>query len=88
MYKGKVTNEEVDRLRLCSCAVVDGAGRLRKEKWRRDRDRKGLRRDREKGEEIKDERATNHEQWIVTVRMRDNGCRIEVPADRAMGEIA
>ena len=29
------------------------------------------------GEEIKDERAANHEQWIVKVRMRDNGRRIE-----------
>ena len=33
------------------------------------------------GEEIKDQRATNHEQWIVKVRMRDNGRRIEVRAD-------
>ena len=35
------------------------------------------------GEEIKDERATNHEQWIVKVRMRDNGRRIDVRADQA-----
>jgi hypothetical protein len=35
------------------------------------------------GEEIKDQRGTNHEQWIVKVRMRDNGRRIEVRADRA-----
>jgi hypothetical protein len=35
------------------------------------------------GEEIKDERATNHEQWIVKVRMRDNGRTIEVRADQA-----
>src|SRR4030095_6202176 len=34
------------------------------------------------GEEIKDERTTNHEQWIVRVRMRDNGRPIEVRADR------
>jgi hypothetical protein len=38
------------------------------------------------GEEIKDERATNHEQWIVKVRMRDNGRTIEVHADRAQWE--
>src|SRR6266511_5470282 len=38
------------------------------------------------GEEIKDERATNHEQWIVKVRMRDNGRRIEVRANRAQWE--
>jgi hypothetical protein len=37
------------------------------------------------GDEIKDERATNHEQWIVKARMLDNGSTIEV---RAMGEIA
>jgi hypothetical protein len=35
------------------------------------------------GEEIKDQRATNHDQWIVKVRMRDNGRTIEVRADRA-----
>lgn len=35
------------------------------------------------GEEIKDERATNHEQWIVKVRMRENGRTIEVRDDRA-----
>jgi hypothetical protein len=34
------------------------------------------------GEEIKDERATNHDQWIVKVRMRDNGRTIEIRADR------
>ena len=38
------------------------------------------------GEGIKDERATNHEQWIVKVRMLDNGRRIEVRADRAQWE--
>jgi hypothetical protein len=38
------------------------------------------------GEEIKDERATNHEQWIVKVRIRDNGRTIEVRADRAQWE--
>jgi hypothetical protein len=38
------------------------------------------------GEEIKDERATNHEQWIVKVRMLDNGRRIQVHADRAQWE--
>jgi hypothetical protein len=38
------------------------------------------------GEEIKDERSTNHEQWIVRVRMRDNGRTIEVRADRAQWE--
>jgi len=41
------------------------------------------------GEEIKDERATNHEQWIVKVRMRDNGRTIQVRRrSSAMGEIA
>ena len=39
-----------------------------------------------RGEEIKDERATNHEQWIVKVRMLDNGRRIEVRAHRAQWE--
>ena len=38
------------------------------------------------GEKIKDERATNHEQWIIKVRMRDDGRRIEVRADRAQWE--
>jgi hypothetical protein len=38
------------------------------------------------GEEIKDEQATNHEQWIVKVRMRDNGRTIQVCADRAQWE--
>ena len=38
------------------------------------------------GEEIKDERATNHEQWIVKARMLDNGRTIEVHADRAQWE--
>src|SRR5436853_3942459 len=38
------------------------------------------------GEEIKDERATNHEQWIVKVRMRDDGRTIEIRADRAQWE--
>lgn len=37
------------------------------------------------GEEIKDERATDHEQWIVKARMVDNR-RIEVRADRAQWE--
>jgi hypothetical protein len=35
------------------------------------------------GEEIKDARATNHEQWIVKVRMRDSVRTIEVRADRS-----
>jgi hypothetical protein len=38
------------------------------------------------GEEIRDQRATNHDQWIVRVRMRDNGRTIEVRADRAQWE--
>ena len=38
------------------------------------------------GEEIKDERATNHEQWIIKVRILDNGRSIEVHADRAQWE--
>jgi len=38
------------------------------------------------GEEIKDERATSHEQWIVKVPMLDNRRRIEVRADRAQWE--
>lgn len=38
------------------------------------------------GEEIKDERSTNHEQWIVKVRMRDNDRMIEVRAGRAQWE--
>jgi hypothetical protein len=38
------------------------------------------------GEEIKDERATNHEQWIVKAWMRDNGRTIEVRADRPQWE--
>ena len=35
------------------------------------------------GEEIRDERATSHEQWIVKLRMLNNGRRIEVRADQA-----
>src|SRR5439155_19097787 len=38
------------------------------------------------GDEIKDDRATNHEQWIVKVRMRDNGRTIEVRAERMQWE--
>jgi len=38
------------------------------------------------GEEIKDERATNHEQWIVKIRMRDNGRTIQIHADPAQWE--
>jgi len=38
------------------------------------------------GEEIKDERATNHEQWIVKVRVLDNGRTIQDRADRAQWE--
>jgi hypothetical protein len=38
------------------------------------------------GEEIKDERSTDQEQWIVKVRMRDNGRTIEVRADRTQWE--
>jgi hypothetical protein len=38
------------------------------------------------GEEIKDQRATNHDQWIVKVRVRGNGRTIEVRADRAQLE--
>jgi hypothetical protein len=38
------------------------------------------------GDEIKDERATNNEQWIVEVRMRDNGRTIQVRAGRAQWE--
>jgi len=33
------------------------------------------------GEEVRDGRATNHDQWIVRVRMLDNGRTIEVRAD-------
>jgi hypothetical protein len=38
------------------------------------------------GEEVKDERATNHEQWIVEVRMVDNGRTIQVRANRRNGK--
>ena len=38
------------------------------------------------GEEVKDERATNHEQWIVKVRMLDNGRTVEARVDRAQWE--
>jgi len=38
------------------------------------------------GEEVKDERATNHDQWIVEVRMRDNGRTMQVRADRVQWE--
>jgi hypothetical protein len=44
------------------------------------------RRRRETRRGIKDERATNHEEWILKVRMLDNGRRIEVHADRAQWE--
>ncbi len=37
-------------------------------------------------DEIKDERTTNHEQWIVKVRMLDNGRTIEVRTERAQWE--
>jgi len=38
------------------------------------------------GEEIKDEQATNHEQWVVKARMLDNGRTIQVHADRVQWE--
>jgi hypothetical protein len=38
------------------------------------------------GEETKDERATSREQWIVKVRMLDNGRRIHVHVDQAQWE--
>ena len=38
------------------------------------------------GEEVKDERATNHEQWFVEVRMLDNGRTIQLCGDRAQWE--
>jgi hypothetical protein len=38
------------------------------------------------GQALKDERATNNQQWIVKVRMRDNGRTIQVHADRAQWE--
>ena len=38
------------------------------------------------GEEIKDQRTTNHEQWIVKVRMFDNGRTVEAHVDRAQWE--
>ena len=38
------------------------------------------------GEEIKDERATSHEQWIVKARIVDNGRTIEVHVDRGQWE--
>ena len=38
------------------------------------------------GEEIKNERATNHEQWIVKVRMLDNGRTVEAHVDRGQWE--
>jgi hypothetical protein len=38
------------------------------------------------GEEIKDERATNHEQWIVKVRMLDDSRTIPVRANRGQWE--
>ncbi len=38
------------------------------------------------GEEIKDERATNRKQWIVKVRMLDNGRRVQVHVDQAQWE--
>jgi len=38
------------------------------------------------GDEIKDERATSHEQWIVKARMVDNGRTIEVHVDRGQWE--
>jgi len=38
------------------------------------------------GDEVKDERATNHEQWIVKVRMLDDGRTIQVHADQAKWE--
>ena len=38
------------------------------------------------GDEIEDERATSHEQWIVKARMVDNGRTIEVHVDRGQWE--
>ena len=38
------------------------------------------------GEKVKDQRATNHDQWIVDVRMVGNGRTIQVRADPAQWE--
>ena len=38
------------------------------------------------GEEIKDERPTDREQWIVKLRMLDNGRTVAVHVDRAQWE--
>ncbi len=38
------------------------------------------------GEQIKEERATNNEQWIMKVRMLDNSRTIQVRADRGQWE--
>ncbi len=38
------------------------------------------------GEELNDERPTNHEQWIVKVRILDNSRAIQVRADRGQWE--
>ena len=59
---------------------------LRKKKWRRDRHREGSRRGWKQGEEVKDQRATNNEQWIIKARMLDNGRTIEIRADRRQWE--
>ena len=37
-------------------------------------------------EEVKDNRATNHEQWIVKARMLNSGRTIEIRADRGQWE--
>jgi hypothetical protein len=75
-------------VRGCVFAVFTGhwALRLRKEKWRSNRGRKDYVAAVKQGEEVKDERATNHEQWTVEVRMVDNGRTIQVHTDPAQWE--
>jgi len=84
----KFYNAKIDCARLRFCTVTDHWPlRLREEKRRSSRNREGhYVAAAKQGDEIKHERATNHEQWIVEVRMRDNGRTIQVRADRAQWE--
>jgi hypothetical protein len=82
-----VQNEETDCAQLCCRAVIATcSGRLREESGEAVVIGKDYVAAAKQGDEIKDQRATNNEQWIVKVRMLDNGRKIQVRADRAQWE--
>src|SRR5207247_623849 len=82
-----IRNEKINRAQLSRCAVIDNwSWRMRKENWLRGGHREDYVAAVKPGEQVKDARSTDHEQWIVKVRMVDNARLIDVRADRAQWE--